>query len=165
MAKDALIRFRLAEDLATQLKSRTANVSEYLRLLIRADLETNSDAREVSPTPYYYRATLDEVLDGDTLKLTLDLGFEISATVTVRLVGINSPELNTAKGKRVREYIQKRLARANLVVQTEKREKYGRYLARVYYHRTYAEFTDMLAYGRLLNEELLEQKLARRYRV
>ena len=91
MAKDALIRFRLAENLATQLKSRAANVSEYLRLPIRADLETNSDAREISPTPYYYHATLDEVLDGDTLKLTLDPGFEISVTVTVRLAGINSP--------------------------------------------------------------------------
>ena len=36
-----------------------------------------------------------EVIDGDTIKATLDLGYECYKTVTIRLVGMDTPELKS----------------------------------------------------------------------
>ena len=163
MQKDQVFRFRISAELLDALQGRTKNVSGYLRALIRADLEENPTAREIPTTPYYYHATLEEVLDGDTLRLELDVGFEISIRDVVRLAGVNSPEIKTKKGKAVKEFIEKKLKRANIIVETRKREKYGRYLALVYFHRTYTEFNEILEYGTLLNAELIESGMAQRY--
>ena len=82
---------------------------------------------------------------------------------SVRLFGVNSPEIKTKKGKAAKEFIERRLKRANIVVETRKREKYGRYLALVYFHRTYTDFDEILEYGTLLNAELIETGMAERY--
>jgi micrococcal nuclease len=163
MQKDQIFRFRISDELLTALKARTKNTSGYLRALINADLEQNPTAREIPTTPYYYYAKLEEVIDGDTLRLVLDVGFEITLRVVVRLAGVNSPEMKTKKGKAVREYIEKKLKRANIIVETRRREKYGRYLALVYFHRTYADFNEILEFGTLLNADLIETGMAERY--
>ena len=36
-----------------------------------------------------------EVIDGDTIKATLDLGYECYKTVTIRLIGMDTPELKS----------------------------------------------------------------------
>jgi micrococcal nuclease len=41
---------------------------------------------------YTYNASLIEVVDGDTVKLDIDLGFTVHVKVKVRLRGINAPE-------------------------------------------------------------------------
>jgi micrococcal nuclease len=48
---------------------------------------------------YNYKATLNRVVDGDTVNLTIDLGFRLTYTANCRLAGINAPELNTSDGK------------------------------------------------------------------
>ncbi len=48
---------------------------------------------------YVYRARLASLHDGDTLTVLCDLGFEVSVRVTVRVLGINAPELATPEGK------------------------------------------------------------------
>ncbi len=163
MAKDELLKLRVSSELLESLKDRTDNMSGYLRALIRADLNENPQLRDVPRTPYFYYATLKEVIDGDTLRLDLDAGFEITLTAIVRLAGVNSPEISTRKGKRVQQYIQKKLARSSLIVETQKREKYGRYLAYVYYHRKYTDFQGILEFGSQLNQELVDGGLAVRY--
>ena len=99
MPKDETVRFRISTELLKALRARTKNISGYLRALVRADLEENAVVREIPPTPYYYHATLEEVVDGDTLRLVLDVGFEITLRVLVRLAGINSPEFETKKAR------------------------------------------------------------------
>lgn len=42
--------------------------------------------------PYFYRVTVDRVLDGDTLDAVFDLGFNITNKVRVRLMGYDAPE-------------------------------------------------------------------------
>lgn len=42
---------------------------------------------------YYYQATVVKIIDGDTVKLNVDLGFFISIEVVIRLARINAPEL------------------------------------------------------------------------
>lgn len=83
---------------------------------------------------YEYRATLERVIDGDTLKLTADLGFSIWTTVTVRLARINAPELTTTAGWQARAWLLTTLQAATEIrVTTRRRERYGRWLAEVTY--------------------------------
>jgi len=49
-----------------------------------------------SPDAFVYRATLDRVVDGDTLDCTLDLGFDVKLhKQRVRLAGIDTAESRT----------------------------------------------------------------------
>jgi len=91
---------------------------------------------------YTYRATLKNVVDGDTVDLDLDLGFDVLLTLRVRLLGINTPEIFGVsktteaykKGVEARTFVVTTLGGKNLIVKTEKdrQEKYGRYLATVF---------------------------------
>ena len=45
----------------------------------------------------------------------------------IRLIGINAPEIDTSEGKKAKAFIAKELADANLIVETRKKEKFGRY--------------------------------------
>lgn len=57
---------------------------------------------------YVYRATVNRVIDGDTIEVTVDLGFCASLRQTVRLYGINAPELHGASfhaGRDARDYL------------------------------------------------------------
>lgn len=79
---------------------------------------------------YEYSATVISVYDGDTVTVSVDLGFHISQTMSVRLARINSPE-----GLEARDYLRSILpvgTRVTLVTHKDGREKYGRYLADVY---------------------------------
>lgn len=95
---------------------------------------------------YKYRARLVRVVDGDTVVLDVDLGMSVTVRETFRLYGINTPETYGVK-KDSAEYKAGMLAKERvtalltpisetdtLMVETFKdsKEKYGRYLARVY---------------------------------
>lgn len=60
-------------------------------------------------------------------------------------------------------FIEKELKDANLIVKTRKKEKYGRFLAFVYYYNRSKDFEDIIRHGRLLNEELVNDRLMDRY--
>lgn len=86
---------------------------------------------------YHVKRILD-VIDGDTIDVEIDLGFDISFTSRVRLAGIDTPESRTkdlkekALGLESKEWLKKHLEGAHdIVIQTEKSdsaEKYGRIL-------------------------------------
>ena len=44
---------------------------------------------------YEYKAILDRVVDGDTIDVTIDLGFNVWKKIRVRMEGINTPESRT----------------------------------------------------------------------
>ncbi len=44
---------------------------------------------------YEYKALVDRVVDGDTIDVTIDLGFKTWKKVRVRMEGINTPESRT----------------------------------------------------------------------
>jgi micrococcal nuclease len=92
---------------------------------------------------YEYRVkTVIAVVDGDTIDVEIDLGFDISITKRVRLAGIDTPESRTtdkvekALGLEVKELLKKKLkAATQIVIRTEKpdsSEKYGRVLGWLY---------------------------------
>jgi len=45
--------------------------------------------------PYFYKAQIERVLDGDTVDVDVDLGFDVSTRKRVRVHGINAPETRT----------------------------------------------------------------------
>ena len=153
--KDVQFSFRISRDLLDAVRRHTSNISEYLRSLIEDDLGRQSDTREYPKTPYVYHASLVDVVDGDTIKVEMDVGFELTLNVVVRLENVNAPELDTPPGKRARDFIARKLKGANLVIETKKRGKFGRYIAKVFYHRTRNDYREILQYGSLINDDMI----------
>ena len=92
---------------------------------------------------YEYRVKkVLKVVDGDTIDVDIDLGFDISYTQRVRLAGIDTPESRTtdkkekALGLEVKDRLKKAIdAATNVVIKTEKpdsSEKYGRILGWIF---------------------------------
>lgn len=99
-----------------------------------------------------YRAEVARVVDGDTLDLMVDLGFDVHVLVRVRLAGVNAPERGTVQGAAARAFVVDWCAGAGrwVSVQTSKagaREKYGRWLAEVFAEDGRGLVADLLAAG------------------
>jgi micrococcal nuclease len=88
---------------------------------------------------YEYRVKqVLRVVDGDTIDVDIDLGFDISFTSRVRLAGIDTPESRTTDkkekvlGLEVKQRLKDLLSKSSsVVIRTEKpdsTEKYGRIL-------------------------------------
>ena len=90
----------------------------------------------------YFVKEVKNVVDGDTIDVIIDLGFDILFSSRVRLAGIDTPESRTtdkaekALGIEAKEYLKKHLKDAkSVIIRTEKMdssEKYGRILGWVY---------------------------------
>jgi micrococcal nuclease len=90
----------------------------------------------------YYVRKVENVVDGDTIDVLIDLGFDILFQSRVRLAGIDTPESRTkdlkekALGLESKEYLKKHLKDAkSVVIKTEKinsSEKFGRILGWLY---------------------------------
>jgi micrococcal nuclease len=170
MLKNEKIQIRISEELLDYCKNNFENVSLFIREAIREKIDSGlltdpslSFIEIRARTTYTYFAKLVRVIDGDTILLNFDAGFFISFQSKVRLIGINAPEIDSEKGKEAVAFVEKELTGANLIVETRKKEKYGRYLAFIYYHKEYKDFEDIIRYGKLLNEELVKAGLANRY--
>lgn len=116
---------------------------------------------------FQYQAQVVRVVDGDTIYLDIDLGFFIRMTISVRLYGVNTPELRgetRAAGLQAKAYVATALPVGSTVVaKTYKAEKYGRYLADIYYLPGCADREAIIANGRHLNKELIDNRLAEAY--
>lgn len=90
----------------------------------------------------YYVKKVSKVVDGDTIDVDIDLGFDISFTSRVRLAGIDTPESRTTDkiekglGLEAKAFLKSAIDSAKtVVIKTEKMdssEKYGRILGWVY---------------------------------
>ena len=86
-----------------------------------------------------------KVVDGDTIDIVIDLGFNLSKKERVRLAGIDSPESRTKDleekkfGLESKEFLERRLKTgisSGLKVKTEKDGKYGRMLGWIFVGKT-----------------------------
>jgi len=90
----------------------------------------------------YHVKKVTNVVDGDTIDVEIDLGFDISFSSRVRLAGIDTPESRTTNkaekvlGLEAKEYVKSKIKDAKeVVIKTEKMdssEKYGRILGWVF---------------------------------
>jgi micrococcal nuclease len=81
--------------------------------------------------------TLASIHDGDTLHAGIDLGCDVATNQTIRLYGLNCPELATPAGKTAKQFVldwfTTHCPDSKFVLQTvkDRREKYGRYLGTI----------------------------------
>ena len=118
-----------------------------------------------------YRARCTRVVDGDTLDVTVDLGFHLSATMRLRLWGIDTAEMND-KDPAMRKQAQDAKSFTTTVVQSptgstewpikietlKDTDSFGRWLAKVWY------LDSSKGFEVLLNDELIIMGLAEAYR-
>jgi micrococcal nuclease len=108
---------------------------------------------------YEYRVKkLIGVVDGDTIDVEIDLGFDISIFKRVRLAGIDTPESRTSDkyektlGLESKAFLKQKLSGTqNIVIRTEKpdsSEKYGRVLGWLFLDGEETSFNEtMIASG------------------
>jgi micrococcal nuclease len=91
---------------------------------------------------YNYNCKVLRVIDGDTLLAAVDLGCDIAVNLTIRLNGINCPEMrgdSLVEGRLAKNFtynwvLDQCREGQPLILRTlkDKREKYGRYLGEVF---------------------------------
>ena len=108
---------------------------------------------------FYYRAYAkpEEVYDGDTFRVELDLGFKLKYTTSVRLFGVNTAEMKDksdiaklAKTK-LQDFIRKN--NGKLIIRSHGLDKYGRFLGEVWGDETQPT----------INKQLITEGLALEY--
>ena len=116
---------------------------------------------------YTYRAKLDRVVDGDTVDLFVDLGFNIWIKDRFRLLDIDTPELRggteqtKAAARKAKEFVENLFGQYNneceVLSQKDTKGKYGRWLATIILVGNKEDSKEVN-----LNERLIEAGLAER---
>ncbi len=89
---------------------------------------------------YYYKVEILRVVDGDTVDVRMDLGFNVWHKCRVRLMGINAPESRTRdkeekkRGLAAKQWLIDRLeaAGSDIEMQSHGSGKYGRVLGELF---------------------------------
>jgi len=104
---------------------------------------------------YRYLATVNKVIDGDSVNLTIDEGFRHKWTTTCRMMHINASEMNSPdpdereKAKAAFNFLSRRLPVGTQVYIISKNlDKYGRPEVEIYLN------------GKSINKELVEEGFA-----
>lgn len=99
-----------------------------------------------------YRARLDRIVDGDTIEITADTGFGGTQSMSLRFLGINTPEVKgktREEGLKAKQFIKDWLTQAYIKAEnskwpliietvqdnksdTDKKDSFRRYLVTVY---------------------------------
>lgn len=117
---------------------------------------------------FQYEAQIKRVVDGDTLIVDIDLGFHVRIEETVRLARINTPDVVGFNSKGIDDpaakYIFSHCPPGSIVILGITRaEKYGRWLAEVWYKPGAFKREDILQSPLVLNDELVREGLALPY--
>lgn len=117
---------------------------------------------------YQYLAKMIRAVDGDTIIVNIDLGFRIWIEQSVRLVRINAPDVVNMGADGIndpaREFIERECPiGSTLLLVSMKAEKYGRWLADVFYQPGVAMATDITGSTCSLSDELLRAGLVQLY--
>jgi len=119
----------------------------------------------VMGNPYFtYRANVDEVIDGDTVDMNIDLGFRMTHSARVRILGVDTHEIYGVehsseeynRGRQEAAFVKDwfRMVEEEyegsdqwpLLVSTlkDRTGKYGRYLANIHRRDTGESLTDAI---------------------
>lgn len=88
---------------------------------------------------FFYRANVVDVYDGDTIRVDIDLGFNMSLkNLRVRLSGIDTAEIKSkdealkTKALQARDWLKQQCLGKDVYLESAGLDKYGRWLGRVY---------------------------------
>ncbi|HDI7205132.1 TPA: thermonuclease family protein [Staphylococcus aureus] len=97
---------------------------------------------------YTYKAKCTKVIDGDTLDIVIDFGFNTYGKRRVRLLGVDTPERSQTNYKEATQFTRSCAENKDIYIQSHKSDSFGRYLAKVWFENE-----------RCLNEELKKSGL------
>lgn len=90
---------------------------------------------------YTYKAEILKIIDGDTIKLNIDLGFRTFIVANCRIFGVNAPEINSKdeeiklKADEAKDWVENELFIGQIVtIYSKKLDKYGRPLVILEYN-------------------------------
>jgi micrococcal nuclease len=81
---------------------------------------------------YIRKATVINVVDGDTIDAVVDLGYAMTTVQRFRLLSINTPERGEAGFTEAKDFVKDMILGKTVYIQSEKSDSFGRYLANVY---------------------------------
>jgi micrococcal nuclease len=87
---------------------------------------------------FYYKVEVLRIVDGDTVDVRMDLGFNVWHKCRVRLLGINAPESRTrdleekARGLAAKQWLIDKLDSKPVEMQSHGTGKYGRVLGELF---------------------------------
>ena len=105
---------------------------------------------------YTYKSRVEKIIDGDTVRLDIDLGFTVHWKSNCRLYGINTPELNSKnpeekiRALEAKQYLIDNLP-AEVTIISRELDKYGRPLVDIYVDK------------RLINQEIIDNGFSEIY--
>lgn len=108
---------------------------------------------------FVYKATITNIVDGDTVDAIVDLGFNVQTKIRFRLNGIDTPEMNQKNeaireiAKSAKEFLIKHILDKHVCILQTKTDKYGRWLADI----------SIDPNSPTVNEQLIALNLAKRY--
>jgi len=110
---------------------------------------------------YNYGVTIDRVVDGDTLDVMIDLGFNTHIKRRIRMHGINAPESRTrdleekARGLASKERLIELLDEDNIVMKSHGKGKFGRVLGELFVKKENEYIS--------INDSLVKEGFAKEY--
>ena len=131
---------------------------------VKSDSEGQATRRLTRPTKatYIYKAVVDRVIDGDTLLLKIDLGFQVWKEQRLRLTGIDTPAMDEPGGQEAYRFVLGQLAKVDFVmVKTNKIDIYGRYVGHIFYSSRTLSKDETFTKGEYLNQGLVSRGLAK----
>jgi len=119
-------------------------------LISIANGESKADKNVAESDLFTYKAYVFHVIDGDTFTAVIDLGFGFVTAQTLRLRGLDAPEIVSADGGEAKKALEKRIMKNSspVLIRTTKSDKYDRYLV------------DVFQGGNYVNQELLAKGFA-----
>ena len=130
---------------------------------------------------YEYNCKVKRVVDGDTVDVVIDLGFDIHFATRVRLYGMDTPESRTrnndekVRGLMSKDFLKEWMEKDDVIIRTrkDKKGKFGRVLGEMlvlgenvnklmvkecYAVEYYGQSKDDIEKQHMLNREVLIQK-------
>jgi micrococcal nuclease len=77
----------------------------------------------------YEFCRVEKIVDGDTVDVSVDMGFYVSTKVRVRLAGMNAPETYTEDGQVAKSQLSALCSGAEVKMYCEGKDRYGRWIA------------------------------------
>ncbi|WP_244280650.1 DUF1016 N-terminal domain-containing protein [Leptospira saintgironsiae] len=107
-------------------------------------------------TLYIYSGQVERVVDGDTIIVQLNLGFDLTSRQRIRLHKVWAAELGTKEGKSSFHFLEKKLPKGKqVIVKSKGKDIYGRYVGDVLYSSNKNDdIATILKTGIFLNQEL-----------
>lgn len=78
-----------------------------------------------------YKAMVDNVIDGDTVDVFIDLGFKIATKQRMRVAHIDTPERGQTNYKEAGDAARQLMLGKTVTIKTSKVSKWGYYLAEI----------------------------------